>query len=117
VKARAVGPFVGDERDLNKSLNFWALNRNNRSITLDLGVSADRKSLLELVKTADVLIESFAPGHLDRLGLGYRPLADVNPGLVMISITPFGQHGPKADWAATDLTVTAASGALFITGD
>src|SRR6202030_2295130 len=109
VMARTIGPFYGNEHDVNKSLNFWALNRNKRSIIIDLETSAGRESLLELVKTADVLVESFAPGHLDRLSLGYGALVEVNPGLIMISITPFGQEGPKARWAATDLTATAAS--------
>jgi crotonobetainyl-CoA:carnitine CoA-transferase CaiB-like acyl-CoA transferase len=117
LKGRSIGPFRRDVRDLNQSLNFWALNRNKRGIILDLEAPQDKARLLELVKTADVLVESFAPGHLDGLGLGYSTLAAANPGLVMISITPFGQQGPKAQWAATDLTVTAASGALFCTGD
>jgi crotonobetainyl-CoA:carnitine CoA-transferase CaiB-like acyl-CoA transferase len=114
VKARSIGPFAGEEHDGNKSLNFWALNRNKRSITIDLETPAGRASLLELARAADVLVES---DRLERLGLGYGALAEVNPGLVMVSITPFGQTGPKAGWAATDLTVTAASGALFLTGD
>jgi crotonobetainyl-CoA:carnitine CoA-transferase CaiB-like acyl-CoA transferase len=117
VKARNVGPFCGSEHNPNRSLNFWALNRNKRSITIDLESAAGRQNLLELVKTADILVESFAPGYLDRLGLGYRALGAINPALIMISITPFGQQGPKAQWAATDLTVTAASGALYVTGD
>ncbi|HSD10483.1 MAG TPA: CoA transferase, partial [Candidatus Binatia bacterium] len=117
VNARSVGPFAGDEHDGNKSLDFWALNRNKRSITIDLETPAGKEGLRELVKTADVLLESGPPGRLERLGLGYRALAEINPSLVMVSITPFGQTGPKADWAATDLTVTAASGALFVTGD
>src|SRR5271170_7232364 len=113
-KARKVGPFCGDHDDPNQSLNFWALNRNKRGITLDLETTVGRENLLEFVKTADILIESFAPGYLERRGLGYRALAEVNPRLIVISITPFGQHGPKANWAATDLTVTAASGQLLI---
>ena len=117
VIARKVGPFSGDKPDVNSSLNFWALNRNKRSITIDLDTAAGRGDLLQLVKTSDILLESFVPGYLDRLGLGYRALAETNPGLIVISITPFGQQGPKAQWAATDLTVTAASGALLITGD
>jgi crotonobetainyl-CoA:carnitine CoA-transferase CaiB-like acyl-CoA transferase len=117
VKARSVGPFCGNEYNPNRSLNFWALNRNKRSVTIDLESPAGKQSLLELVKTADILVESFAPGYLDRLGLGFRALAEVNPGLIVISITPFGQQGPKAKWAATDLTVTAASGVLLLTGD
>ena len=70
-----------------------------------------------MVKTTDILIESFSPGYLDGLGIGYRALAKINPRLIVVSITPFGQQGPKAQWVATDLTVTAASGALLITGD
>jgi len=117
VQARRIRPYLDDLPELNRSLNFWSLNRNKRSVTLDLSTSSDRENLLRLVKTADFLIESFTPGYLDSLGLGYRSLAEINPALIMISITPFGQQGPKANWAATDLTVTAASGVLFMTGD
>ena len=116
-QARRMGPFVDDLPEVNRSLNFWSLNRNKRSITLDLETAAGREDLLRLVKSADMLVESSTPGHLERLGLGYNALAEINPGLIMISITPFGQNGPKAGWAATDLTVTAASGVLFMTGD
>ncbi|MBV8454840.1 MAG: CoA transferase [Deltaproteobacteria bacterium] len=116
-QARRMGPYLDDLPDVNRSLNFWSLNRNKRSITLDLNTAYGRENLLRLVKTSDFLIESFAPGHLNSLGLGYQSLAESNPALIMISITPFGQHGPKANWAATDLTVTAASGVLFMTGD
>jgi crotonobetainyl-CoA:carnitine CoA-transferase CaiB-like acyl-CoA transferase len=117
VNARRIGPFCGDERKINESLNFWALNRNKRGVTLDLETASGRESLLQLVKTADVLVESFPPGYLERRGLDYNALNAINPGLIVISITAFGQHGPKAQWAATDLTLTAASGALLITGD
>src|SRR5271157_3582427 len=79
VRARAVGPFCGNEANPNQSLNFWALNRNKRSLTIDLETAAGRERLLELIKTADILVESFTPGHLDRLGLGYRALAQINP--------------------------------------
>ena len=117
VNARKIGPFRGNQQNVDQSLNFWALNRNKRSITIDLEGTAGREKLLQLAKTADILIESFAPGDMDRLGLGYRTLAEINPRLIVVSITPFGQEGPKARWAATDLTVTAASGALLLTGD
>ena len=116
-QARRTGPFVDDQPEINRSLNFWSLNRNKRGITVDLETSAGRESLLQLVSGADILVESFAPGHLEHRGLGYTALAEINPRLIMISITPFGQHGPKARWAATDLTITAASGVLFMTGD
>jgi crotonobetainyl-CoA:carnitine CoA-transferase CaiB-like acyl-CoA transferase len=116
-QARRIGPFIDDLPEPDRSLNFWSLNRNKRSVTTDLNTSSGRENLLRLAKTCDFLIESFTPGYLDSLGLGYQSLAEINPALIMISITPFGQHGPKAHWAATDLTVTAASGVLFMTGD
>jgi benzylsuccinate CoA-transferase BbsE subunit len=84
-QARRIGPFLDDRPEVNRSLNFWSLNRNKRSITIDLEASAGRESLLQLVKTSDILVESFAPGHLDRLGLRYPALAETNPGLVMVS--------------------------------
>jgi crotonobetainyl-CoA:carnitine CoA-transferase CaiB-like acyl-CoA transferase len=117
VRARAIGPFRGDRPDPEGSLYFWSFNRNKRGITLDLSLSEGRDRFRELVKSADVVLESFRPGDLDRLGLGWGSLSEINPGLVMVSITPFGQRGPKAGWEATDLTVTAASGVLFMTGD
>jgi crotonobetainyl-CoA:carnitine CoA-transferase CaiB-like acyl-CoA transferase len=116
-RARRIGPFADDQPEANRSLNFWSLNRNKRGITIDLETGAGREDLLQLVKSSDILVESFAPGHLDRLRLDYDALAEINPGLIMVSITPFGRLGPKANWAATDLTVTAASGVLFMTGD
>ena len=115
--ARRIGPFADDQPGVNRSLNFWSLNRNKRGITIDLETGAGRESLLQLVKSSDILVESFNPSYLNSLDLGYKALAEVNPALIMISITPFGQHGPKAKWAATDLTVSAASGVLFMTGD
>jgi crotonobetainyl-CoA:carnitine CoA-transferase CaiB-like acyl-CoA transferase len=117
VRARAIGPFRGDRPDPEGSLYFWSFNRNKRGVTLDLSLSEARDRFRELVKSADIVLESFRPGHLDRLGLGWSSLSEINPGLVMVSITPFGQRGPKAGWEATDLTVTAASGVLFMTGD
>jgi crotonobetainyl-CoA:carnitine CoA-transferase CaiB-like acyl-CoA transferase len=117
VGARSVGPFAGDVPDVNKSLHFWSLNRNKRSVTLDLETSEGRKHLLDLVATADVLLAFGSPARLERLGVGRGALAEINPRLVTVAITPFGQDGPKAGWAASDLTITAASGALFLTGD
>ena len=115
--ARNLGPFVDGVRDPNGSLFWWAYSRNKRSLTLDLETEPGRVRLHELVKTADFLIESFPPGYLDGLGLGYAALRQLNPRLVMVSITAFGAEGPKAHYVATDLIALAASGVLLLTGD
>jgi len=115
--ARRRGPFAGDVRHPERSLFWWAYARNKRSLVLDVESSQHRETLLDLCASADVLVESRRPGDMDRLGLGYDELARVNPGLVYVSVTPFGQSGPKAGWAATDLTVLAAGGPLWLYGD
>ncbi len=118
VPSRHQGPFAGDVDDPERSLEHWSFNRGKRSIVLDLADSAaDRDELRRLVRGADVLIDSAVPGELADLGLGPDDLAELNPALVHASISPFGQHGPKARWAATDLTVWAAAGPLILTGD
>jgi crotonobetainyl-CoA:carnitine CoA-transferase CaiB-like acyl-CoA transferase len=114
---RSKGPFYGGEKHPDKCLSWWAVNRNKRAITLDLESSADRQRFTEFAASADFLIESRPPGYLDALGIGYEALSRINPALVMVSITPFGQRGPKARWAATDLTCLAASGTLLLNGD
>jgi crotonobetainyl-CoA:carnitine CoA-transferase CaiB-like acyl-CoA transferase len=122
--ARRIGPFrradgasPSSSSPSPESLFWWAYARNKRGITLDLDAEDGRAGLRRLVETADILIESFAPGRMDQLGLGYEMLARINPGLVLVSISPFGQTGPKAGWAATDLTAWAATTVLQITGD
>jgi crotonobetainyl-CoA:carnitine CoA-transferase CaiB-like acyl-CoA transferase len=115
--ARRAGPRWHDDPGPDRSLNWWSFNRNKRGITLDLESAGGQARLRELVRTSDFLVESFAPGYLDGLGLGYVALSAINPRLVMVSITPFGQTGPKAHWAASDLTVYASSGALNMSGD
>ena len=86
-------------------------------MVLDPESPGDRNALLRLIGSADVLVESRKPGEMERLGLGFDELARLNPALVYVSVTPFGQTGPKAGWAASDLTVFAASGALWLMGD
>lgn len=115
--ARRIGPFAGGVAGPESSLYWWAYNRNKRGITLNLEHDEGRAIARELVKTADFVIESAGPGGMDQRGLGYGNLSSINPGLVMVSISPFGQSGPKADWPASDLTVMASSGSLALTGD
>ena len=94
--ARRRGPFADDRRDAERSLFWWAYARNKRSVVLDPESPDDREKLLRLIASADVFIESRKPGEMDRLGLGYDELAAINPALVYVSISAFGQTGPKA---------------------
>ena len=115
--ARKLGPFYHDEAEPEKSLFWWAYSANKRGITLDIESAAGKGLLLKLVKDADFLIESFSPGYMDALGLGYAYLAKTNPGLVMVSISPFGMNGPYAGYKAPDIVGTAMSGFMWLTGD
>ena len=115
--ARKVGPWRGGEPGRERSLFFSAYARGKRGIALDLDDAADREVLLSLVAGSDFLIESERPGRMAELGLGYDDLAALQPGLVYVSITPFGQTGPKAQWLGTDLTQTAASGFAYLSGE
>ena len=115
--ARMIPPFFDDVPHPDRSLYWWAYNRNKRSITADIKHRQGRELVLNLVKRADFFIESFNPGYLDGLAMGYQALAAINPALIYVSITPFGQDGPKAHYADSDLIVMAAGGPLVLTGD
>jgi len=115
--ARNIGPFYGDDPQPEKSLFWWAYAANKRSITLDLEQKDGQALLKKMVAEADFLVESFAPGYLDTLGLGYDVLAEINPQLVMVSITPFGQDGPYSNYQATDIVGMALGGFMYLTGD
>ncbi|MEM7094600.1 MAG: CoA transferase [Actinomycetota bacterium] len=117
-RSRTMSPFADDTPGPETSLRHQAYNRGKRSVVLDLqGSEDDRVALRELAAGADVIIESSEPGTMAALGLGPDHLAAINPTLVYTSISAFGQTGPKAGWAATDLTVWAAAGPPRITGD
>lgn len=98
------------------SLGFLNMNRNKRSITLDLKSEAGKEVLKTLAKDADILIENYRPGALRRLGLGYEVLKEINPRLVYTSISGFGQTGPWADRPGFDLMAQAMSGVMSVTG-
>jgi crotonobetainyl-CoA:carnitine CoA-transferase CaiB-like acyl-CoA transferase len=115
--ARKRGPFYQDIADPNRSLHFWAFNRNKRAITLNLETVEDRRRLEQLVANADFLIESAEPGYFTKRGLGHAELAKINQHLIYISISAFGQSGPKANNAASDLTLIAAGGPMMLQGD
>ncbi|NYE04078.1 crotonobetainyl-CoA:carnitine CoA-transferase CaiB-like acyl-CoA transferase [Bacillus niacini] len=110
--ARWYEPRVND----HQSAMFISLNRNKRSITLDLKAEKDKDAFISLVKTADVLIESFRPGVMERLGLGYEQLKVHNPKLIFCAITGYGQTGPYAKEAGHDLNFLSYSGLLHLQG-
>ncbi|MBT97973.1 MAG: CoA transferase [Dehalococcoidia bacterium] len=115
--ARNLGPFHGDDPQPEKSLFWWAYAANKRSITLDLEQKDGQALLKRLVANADFLIESFSPGYLESLGLDYKQLSAINPKLVMVSITPFGQDGPYSNYQASDIVGMALGGFMYLTGD
>ena len=100
-----------------ESLFFWYFNTNKRSAILDLGSPGDRQRFLKLVASADVLLECFPPGHLASLGLGEEVLFQANPGLILASVTSFGQTGPHRDFYASDIVAWAMGGVMSLTGD
>ena len=115
--SRARAPFAGDEEGPERSLYFLFYNTNKRSVTLDLHDDRGRDLFRRLVAQADVVVESFPVGHMDSLGLGYDALKAINPGIVMTSVTPFGQTGPWKDYKSNDLIALASSGFMQITGE
>lgn len=116
--SRAVGPFAsGDDGDPERSLWFWSYNRAKRSVVIDITQPDGRDQLLALAATADAIITSAEPGYMESLGLGYADLASANGHLVYTAITPFGSDGPKSEWRATDLIVSAASMLTNVMGD
>jgi crotonobetainyl-CoA:carnitine CoA-transferase CaiB-like acyl-CoA transferase len=108
--ARFAGPFKDDVPNPEASGTFLYLNTDKRSVELDIETEHGRDLLRELLRTADVLIEDKMPGELEKLGLGYDELHELNPNLVVTSITPFGQVGPYKNYKAYHLNLYHASG-------
>jgi crotonobetainyl-CoA:carnitine CoA-transferase CaiB-like acyl-CoA transferase len=108
-------PFVGEGED-RESTYFMAANRNKESVTLDLKTEDDREVLAGLVRRADVLMENFRVGVLERLGFGEERLHELNPGLVVLSITGFGHDGPEAKRPGYDQIAQGEGGLMSITG-
>ncbi len=115
--ARGIPPFLHDAPAPEKSLYWFAFNTDKRSITLNLDASQGQDLFRKLVERADFVLESFAPGYMDSLGLGYEALRRVNPRIIMTSITPFGQKGPYAQYKGSELIASAMSGVMVSTGD
>jgi len=115
--SRKNGGFWHDIPDPEKSLYWFAYNSNKRGITLDIEKAEGREIFKKLVKTADFVIESFPPGHLDKLGLGYADLSKINKGIIMASITPFGPEEPYRNFKDSDIVVMGMSGTMYQTGE
>lgn len=114
---RNIGPFYHDIQDLEKSLYWFAYNESKRGITLNLESPEGQDIFKKLVAKSDFVIESFPVGYMQKLGLNYQSLSQINPGLIMTSITPFGQTGPYKYYKATDLIAMAMGGIMSLNGD
>ncbi|MDO8567340.1 MAG: CoA transferase [Dehalococcoidales bacterium] len=115
--ARMQGPFFKDKPGPNHSLTWLAYNAGKKGITLDIEAKRGQEIFKGLATKADIVVESFAPGYLDKIGLGYKALSLVNPKMILTSITPFGQEGPYRDYKASSLVLQGACGFMYITGD
>jgi CoA:oxalate CoA-transferase len=115
--SRQSGPFPGDQPDPEKSGLFLFLNTGKKSITLDLESGSGVAIFKRLVEKADMLVENYRPGLLTELGIGYPALSDINPSLLMASITCFGQDGPYRDWNGCDMVAQAMGGLMTLTGE
>jgi len=110
-------PYYEGAHETAKSALFLSLNRNKRSIRLDLKNERGREALLRLVREYDVVLESFRPGVLDRLGVGYERMREENPGIVYCAISGYGQDGPKRDASGHDMNYLGLIGLLGLTGE
>lgn len=115
--ARLASPRLSGESGPPISLYWLAYNANKRGITLNLETEAGRKLFLELVRKTDFIFETFQPGTLEAWGIGYDALKEINPSLILVSITPFGQQPAYANFLASDLEIMAMSGAMSLAGE
>lgn len=113
---RRIGPFLDDKPHPERSLLFWFYNTSKRGITLDLNQTAGQELLKKMVVKADIVVESAAPGTLAQCGLGYEDLKQINPNIILTSITPFGQTGPYKDYRASDMVAEAVGGMMWTNG-
>lgn len=113
---RRMQPFVGNKPGLDRSAVFLHTNTNKRSVVLDLHTDADRERFRALAATADIVVESFGPGTLASWGLGFDDLVAVQPRIVLVSITPFGQDGPYASYQGSELVYYGMGGPMLGNG-
>lgn len=109
--------WTGDSNYEGYSPYFLSINRNKRSLTLDLKQPAGIEILRKLVEKADVLVENYRPGTMDRMSLSYEALEKLNPGLIYCSLSGYGSTGPYRDWGSYDVIISAVGGLMSITGE
>lgn len=114
---RRQGPFVDGKPHRETGALWLYLGTNKRSVTLDIETATGQAIFRRMAEEAAVIIEDFEPGHMEALGLGYETLLRIKRRLILVSITPFGQTGPRAGWKATNLTSFASGGQMSLTGD
>ncbi|MDA1128280.1 MAG: CoA transferase [Chloroflexi bacterium] len=115
-ETRNIGPFMNDQTHPERSLHFWHYNTSKRGVTLDITTPGGQDVFRKLAATAGLILESYPAGYLPGLGLGYEALSASNPGLIMCSVTPFGQDGPWRDFQTSDLLHLAAGGQMASSG-
>ena len=114
---RHEGPFPGGRENLNASGAYLNINTGKRSVTIDIKTPEGQALIAKLAAKSDVVLESFEPGYLDSINLGYKALSANHPELIMVSVTPFGQTGPYAHYVANEMIVYAVSGYMSLAGD
>ncbi len=115
--ARSIPPYLNGKSDINSSLYWLAYNTDKRSMTLNLELKRGRELFKKLIPRCDFIIESFQPGYLNSIGLGYTSLEKINPRIILTSITPFGQKGPYSGFKGSEIVVSAMSGIMATNGD
>jgi crotonobetainyl-CoA:carnitine CoA-transferase CaiB-like acyl-CoA transferase len=114
--SRKIGPFLGNCPHPERSLFFFYNNINKLGITLNLEHREGKRIFCRLVEKADVVVESFSPGYLKELGLGFEVLSGINPKLILVSVTGFGQNGPRSKYKSCDIVTSAFGGQMYVSG-
>lgn len=115
-QSRKIGPFLNNSPHPERSLSFYYNNTGKASITLNIEHKEGKKIFLRLVERTDVVVETFPPGYLDELGLDFEVLCKTNPKLILVSVTGFGQDGPRRKFKSCDLVASAFGGQMYVSG-
>ena len=113
---RRMGPFYKDDPHPEKSLPFLVLNLNKLGVTLNIESEGGKRIFKELARDTDVIVETYKPGYMASMGLAHDQLEKLNPGLVLTSITPFGQYGPYSRYEGEEIVSYAMGAIMSISG-